>query len=133
MVFQHPDAPYPHAQIDSENMRAVMQNLIENALKYTPAGGSVTVVCGKEPSGDLLFSVADTGIGIPAGEQSRVFARFYRASNAQRKETDGSGLGLFIAKGILERSQGSIRFESVEGSGTTFYVTLPVASEAPKA
>lgn len=133
MVFQHPDAPYPHARIDSANMRAVMQNLIENALKYTPAAGSVTMTCGKNASGDLLFSVADTGIGIPEAERPRIFTRFFRASNAQRKETDGSGLGLFIAKGIMQQCQGDIRFESTEGSGTTFYVTLPVASETPKA
>lgn len=133
LVFQHPEPPYPHARIDSANMRAVLQNLIENALKYTPAGGSVTIACGKETSGNLFFSVADTGIGIPEAERARIFTRFFRASNAQRKETDGSGLGLFIAKGVMQKYQGDIRFESEEGSGTTFYVTLPTASETPKA
>lgn len=131
IAFQRPDSPYPPARIDSANMRAVLQNIIENAIKYTPAGGSVTIACGREPPGALSVSVADTGIGIPAAEQSRIFARFFRASNAQKKETDGSGLGLFIAKRILQKYQGDIRFESTEGSGTTFYVTLPTASDTP--
>lgn len=125
IVFQRPDPPYPLARIDPTNMRAVMQNLIENALKYTPADGSVTLTFGNDSSGALLFSVADTGIGIPEAEKPRIFTRFYRASNAQRKETDGSGLGLFIAKRILQTCQGDIWFESKEGSGTTFHVRLP--------
>lgn len=133
VIFTRPGSPYPPARIDPANLRAVLQNLIENAVKYTPAGGKVTIACDTGLSGALALSVADTGIGIPKEEQSRIFMRFFRASNAQKKETDGSGLGLFIAKSILQKYQGDIRFESVEGSGTTFHVTLPTASESPKA
>jgi signal transduction histidine kinase len=132
IMFQHPDSPYPHARIDSANMRAVLQNLIENALKYTLAGGSVTLTCGKDASGDLLLSVADTGIGIPEAEKSRIFTRFFRASNAQKKETDGSGLGLFIAKRVMQQCNGDIWFESGE-TGTTFHVRLPAVPDADKA
>lgn len=132
IIFKRPDQPYPPARIDSANLRAILQNLIENAIKYTPAGGSVTIVCGVDPSGALSLSVADTGIGIPKEEQQRIFTRFFRASNAQKKETDGSGLGLFIAKSILQKYQCDIQFESKEGSGTTFHVTLPIASEPVK-
>lgn len=133
LIFQRPDPPYPPARIDSANLRAVLQNLIENAVKYTPIGGSVTIACSTDHSGALSLSVADTGIGIPKEEQPRIFTRFFRASNARKKETDGSGLGLFIAKKILQKYKGDIRFESKEGSGTTFYVTLPTASEPSKA
>lgn len=134
IVFQRPDSSYPPARIDATNLRAVLQNLIENAVKYTPTGGRVTIACGTDdPSGMLSFSVADTGIGIPEEEQSRIFTRFFRASNAQRKEPNGSGLGLFIVKKIVQKYKGDIRFESKEGSGTTFYVTLPTASEPSKA
>lgn len=130
IVFKRPEQPYPPARIDATNLRAVLQNLIENAIKYSPSGGTVTVVCDADPASKTLsLSVADTGIGIPKAEQSRIFTRFFRASNAQKKETDGSGLGLFIAKSILQKYQGDIRFESAEGSGTTFHVTLPATSE----
>lgn len=132
IIFKRPDQPYPPAHIDPANLRAVLQNLIENAVKYTPAGGSVTIACGVDSSGALSLSVVDTGIGIPKEEQQRIFTRFFRASNAQKKETDGSGLGLFIAKKILQKYQGDIRFESKEGSGTAFHVTLPTASEPAK-
>lgn len=132
LIFKRPDTPYPPARIDAANMRAVLQNLIENAVKYTPEGGRVTIVCNTDPSGALSLSVADTGIGIPKEERQRIFTRFFRASNAQKKETDGSGLGLFIAQKILQKYHGDIRFESEEGSGTTFYVTLPIASEPAK-
>lgn len=131
IVFKRPEPPYPPARIDAANLRAVLQNLIENAIKYTPAEGTVTVICGIDSSAKTLaLSVTDTGIGIPKEEQQRIFTRFFRASNAQKKETDGSGLGLFIAKSILQKYQGDIRFESVEGSGTTFHVTLPTTSES---
>lgn len=129
IVFQHPDPSYPPARIDSPNMRAIMQNLVENAIKYTPENGSVTITLSRDPSGAVVFSVADTGIGIPAAEQSRIFTRFYRAANAQKRETDGSGLGLFISQAIVKKYQGEIWFESLEGTGTIFHVKLPIAPD----
>jgi two-component system phosphate regulon sensor histidine kinase PhoR len=74
----------------------------------------------------IYLSVADTGIGIPKDEQDKVFQKLHRASNAQNQVPDGTGLGLYVIKTIIERVKGVITFESVEGRGTTFYVTLPV-------
>ena len=130
VLFNRPPSAYPLARIDPPNMRAVMQNLIENAVKYTPAGGTVTIALGTDDEGNVTFSVADTGIGIPQDEQDRIFTRFYRAKNARKKETDGSGLGLFIARGIVKRYDGDIWFESTPDKGTTFHVKLPSAARA---
>ena len=74
-----------------------------------------------------MFAVSDSGIGIPADQQKNIFKRFFRAQNALRMETDGSGLGLFIVKGIVEKFKGEVSFESREGKGTTFRVVLPEA------
>ena len=114
----------PQVMIDSEKMRAVFQNLLENAIKYTPKGGSVKLGL-KEENNELLVSISDNGIGIPKEEQKNVFNRFFRAKNAIKAETDGSGLGLFICKGIVEQHGGKIWFESEENKGTSFYFTIP--------
>jgi signal transduction histidine kinase len=111
---------------DSEKLRAIFQNLIENAVKYTLEGGNVVInsaVMGKF----LNVSIKDTGIGIPDDQKEQVFKKFFRAQNAVKMETVGSGLGLFIAKQIIERHGGKIWFESKQGEGTTFYITLPLA------
>jgi signal transduction histidine kinase len=77
--------------------------------------------------GSVEISVADSGIGIPKADQKSIFARFYRAENAVRYVTDSSGLGLYIVQTIVKRHNGTIRFESEENAGTTFFVTLPKA------
>ena len=88
-------------------------------------GGVVTLSAEKE--GDQVrFAIRDSGIGIPEDEQQKIFKRFFRARNAVKTESDGSGLGLFIAEGIIKRHSGRIWFESAEGKGTTFYFTLPI-------
>lgn len=115
----------PQAYIDPETMRAVFQNLLENSIKYTMKGGKIELDV--EPDKDnLLISVSDNGIGIPQAEQKKVFDRFFRARNAVKLETDGSGLGLYIAKSIVEKNGGKIWFESEENKGTTFHFTVPV-------
>jgi signal transduction histidine kinase len=111
---------------DAVKVRAVFQNLIENAIKYTPIGGTVSITAKLE--GDMVHvSVKDSGIGIPEAQKPHIFSKFFRAANAMRVDTVGSGLGLFIAKEVVERHGGKIWFESAEGSGTTFFLTLPVA------
>ncbi|MBI5126625.1 MAG: HAMP domain-containing histidine kinase [Candidatus Taylorbacteria bacterium] len=108
---------------DSEKLKAVFQNLIDNAIKYTRAGGTVTVRC--TDNGEFfVIAIKDTGIGIPQEQQKYIFNRFYRAPNAIKEQTDGSGLGLFIVKGIVEKHGGTVWFDSEEGKGTTFYFTL---------
>lgn len=117
----------PKAFVDPETMRAVLQNLLDNAIKYTIEGGGVEIDV-KAESNHLLVSVSDSGIGIPKDQEKEVFGKFFRASNAAKQQTDGSGLGLYIAKTLVEKNGGKIWFESTEGKGSTFYFTVPLAS-----
>lgn len=117
----------PTLSIDPQNMRVVIQNLVENAIKYTPSGGSVTIsVTNKNHCVEI--TVADTGIGIPAEHQKSIFQRFFRAPNAVLTETVGSGLGLYIVKNIVDHHKGTISFTSEPGKGTMFTITLPTTS-----
>lgn len=114
----------PKVSIDSEKIYTVFQYIIENALKYTPEEGIVTIKIEKIENG-LQVYISDTGIGIPENDKSKLFSKFYRASNAHNRDATGFGLGLFSAKNIIEKHGGKIWFESEEGKGTTFYFTLP--------
>ena len=112
----------------------VFQNLISNAIKYTPPRGSVE--CEISKGGVLretfLIRVSDTGIGIPRDEQGRVFEKLHRATNAQVLVPNGTGLGLYMVKTIIDKAGGNITFESREGKGTTFYVSLPLEKKQVK-
>ncbi len=119
----------PQAYIDPETMRAVLQNLLENAVRYTMDGGKIEIDVKKEEN-YLTVSIADNGIGIPEDQQKNVFARFFRARNAIKQETDGSGLGLYITKTMVEKNGGTIYFKSTEGKGTTFYFSVPLLSKS---
>ena len=123
-----PPAPGTPANVmvDPEKIRFVFENLLENSLRYTPAGGKVTISLYKDGE-KLVAMIKDTGIGIPKEEQKNIFEKFYRATNAVKAVTDGSGLGLFVAKTIIERHGGVISFESKEGEGTTFRIALTSA------
>ena len=110
--------------VDPTKMRAVLQNLLENAIKYTMKGGTVTITL--EVSGtDARIVINDSGIGIPSDQQPQIFTRFFRAGNAVKTEPSGSGLGLYMVKKIVEEHGGKVWFESVEGKGSTFYVSIP--------
>jgi signal transduction histidine kinase len=109
-----------------KNIHEAFQNIISNAIKYSNAGGVVTISVQEEGKKYMRISITDTGIGIPKDQQSKIFSKFSRASNAVLKETDGSGLGLNVAKFFIEQSGGKIWFESEEGKGTTFFVDLPL-------
>jgi PAS domain S-box-containing protein len=109
---------------DTLILKEILSNLVSNAIKYTPADGSVTVTI-KARKHDFLITVVDTGWGIPKAAQDQVFTKFFRAHNIVKRETSGTGLGLYLVKGMLEYIGGGIWFESQEGKGTTFYVTLP--------
>jgi signal transduction histidine kinase len=104
-------------------LRQVVDNLVSNALKYTPSGGTVTTRLYLEDE-QVVFSVNDTGVGIPVADQPHIFEKFYRASNAA-KNAQGAGLGLAIVKSIVDTHDGRIWVESTPGEGTTFYVVLP--------
>lgn len=126
VIFKSHDSKLPRVSVDQEKMRAVIQNLLENAIKYTPQSGRVEI--GMQEDGDLIkVMLKDSGIGIPGDQQANVFRRFFRAKNALKVETDGSGLGLFITRGIIEKHGGTIWFESKENEGTTFYFTVKKA------
>ena len=122
------DSALPHIGADKNLIRMVFQNLISNAIKYTPTGGTVTceISLGGVLRDGLFIQVSDTGIGIPKEEQQNVFKKLHRASNAEALVPDGTGLGLYVIKTIVDKVGGSISFESKEGKGTTFYVSLPL-------
>lgn len=115
----------PLLAIDPSTMRSVLQNLLENAIEYTNTGGRVDIsITLTEKTVEL--AIADTGIGMPKDVQDRVFQRFFRAPNAMKTETDGSGLGLYIVASIIRKHRGTITFTSEENKGTTFVVSLPI-------
>jgi len=121
----------PPVSIEANLYNQIVNNLLSNAIRYTPSGGKVTVSLSRTDEGYLL-DVADTGIGIPKAAQKKLFQRFYRADNAKRIESEGSGLGLFLIKRILELSHGRIWYDTAEGEGTTFHVIIPLSGMAPK-
>ncbi len=118
----------PRVTVDEHRMGEVLGNLLDNALRHTPPGGRVTVAAGRSDGG-VELTVTDTGEGIPAPHLERVFERFYRIDPARSRKTGGSGIGLTIARAIVEAHGGSIRAESEgPGRGARFIVTLPPLS-----
>ncbi len=115
----------PKIKLDAEKIRAVVQNILENAVKYTPAGGVVSIEVIKSAS-EVEVRIKDNGIGIPLDQQQNLFTKFFRAQNAVKTVTDGTGLGLFIAKNIIDRHGGRMWCESNEGQGSTFVFTLKI-------
>jgi PAS domain S-box-containing protein len=112
------------AKTDTLIIKEVITNLVSNAIKYTPDNGSVAIEV-KGRTKDVLVCVRDTGWGIPEFAQNQIFSKFFRANNIVQRETTGTGLGLYLVKGLLEKVEGSIWFESVEGEGTCFSFTIP--------
>lgn len=121
--------PLPAVRGNPIRLRQMVDNLIVNAVKYTPIGGKISITLYQE-DGQFIFSVADTGVGIPSTDLPHIFEKFYRASNAP-KGTPGTGLGLAIVKSIVENHHGRIWVESVPGHGTKFSVVLPYYTEEP--
>lgn len=113
---------------DPRLLEQVLENLISNSIKYTPSGGTVKIDFVLKKS-NIQTCVADTGVGIPPAEQKRIFQRFFRANNVLKMQSTGTGLGLYIAKAIVEAHKGKIWFKSKEGQGTVFYFTLPLAKQ----
>lgn len=118
---------------DPQLIQIVIHNLISNAIRYTPSHGLIRLhlrpIRGKK---QVLFEIADTGYGIPDAEQSKIFNKLYRAGNVKQKVPDGTGLGLYIAQSIVDKSGGKIWFKSTENSGTIFYVILPIVKHVKK-
>lgn len=118
-----PEEPMPFLG-ERDMLERALVNLVGNAVKFTPGGGEVEVSLLPREEGSVVV-VRDTGIGIPLAEQEHLFTRFFRSSLAQRQAIPGSGLGLSIARAVVHQHGGSLRVESAEGAGTTFYVELP--------
>ena len=112
---------------DGQLLRQVLQNLVSNAIKYTPRGGRIDVEIGSDGA-EVRCAVTDTGIGVPEAARPRLFEKFFRADNVSSVETEGTGLGLYIVRLIVERAHGRIWFEPAETGGSRFLIALPLAT-----
>ncbi|MDP3964233.1 MAG: ATP-binding protein [bacterium] len=119
------DNRIPSINADPNLTRIIVQNLITNAVKYTPTSGRIRIMV-RQKQQNIIITVADNGYGIPKNQQNQVFTKLFRADNVKAKDTKGTGLGLYIVKSILDAIGGSISFESELNKGTTFTVTLPL-------
>jgi heavy metal sensor kinase len=123
--FDFPSPPEITMKGDDELLKRMVLNLLDNAVKFTPAGGEIRLALSAQ-NGDALITIADTGVGIPPDDQRRVFDRFYRVDKARSRALGGAGLGLSIAHWIVEAHQGKLSLESKVGVGSTFTVQLPL-------
>jgi two-component system sensor histidine kinase VicK len=115
----------PPVRCDEDRLRQVLVNLVENAIKYSPDGGHVKLEL-SATNGRARIDVSDQGLGIPAQDQARIFEKFARLDPTLTRGVGGTGLGLYIARELIERMGGDIRLESTVGHGSTFTVELPV-------
>ncbi|MBU1289728.1 PAS domain-containing sensor histidine kinase [Patescibacteria group bacterium] len=122
------DGSSKEVKADRKKMELVFQNLLDNAIRFTDPGGKVTISIGYDKISAKVM-IKDTGVGIPKEQQSRIFTKFFRANNVVKMETEGTGLGLFICKNIINAHNGKIWFESKENEGTAFYFTIPLNSK----
>ena len=127
------DAPESglYADADREKLAQILLHLVDNAVKYSPEGGTITIA-GRRKTDAIEVRVSDEGIGIPVDDQNRIFTKFYRAGTAPLTGAHGTGLGLFLVRGLLAAMDGRIAVESVEGEGSTFVFELPVSKSAPR-
>ena len=117
----------PRVYVDEGKLRQVMMNFIDNALFYSHPGSSVAISL-KLVTQEIIFTVSDTGIGVPKSEQKRLFTKFFRATNARRHRPDGTGIGLFLARKVIDEHGGSTIVKSVEGQGSTFGFRMSLAA-----
>ena len=121
----------PLIALDEKMIHEVYVNLLTNAIKYSPKDTEIVISIEKKDN-DVLTQISDSGYGIPLAQQNRIFQRFFRADNVVKRETDGTGLGLYLTQSIINSSKGKIWFKSEENKGTTFWFTLPITGMAPR-
>lgn len=131
-VLKDISSPSPILFADPQRIKQVLNNLLTNAIKFTPPGGTVTIRARQQANECVLVSVSDTGCGIPQEDRTHVFERFYQSNNGQQSKVGGYGLGLTIAKLIVEQHDGNISFESDLDKGTTFFFTVPLYRKQDK-
>jgi PAS domain S-box-containing protein len=129
LVLRSPQS-LPHVAADAGQLRQVISNLIDNAIKYSPAGGKVTIAL-EERGHHVQFAISDSGLGIPAPEQQRIFEKFYRLDPGMTHGIGGTGLGLYICRELVRRVNGRIWVESERGKGSTFFVEVPQDQPTP--
>ncbi len=128
LIFLKPTGELPNILGDKEMLRVVFQNLIENAIKYEDKNDKVFISLKyNSKNKDIEISIRDTGIGINKKDNDKIFNKFYRGADAIKKDTTGTGLGLFASKNIIEHHKGKIWFESKPNLGTTFFIRLPIS------
>jgi signal transduction histidine kinase len=123
LTYNRPDE-FPKVMLDETKIRQVIMNFVDNAIYYTPSGGTIEIAV-HDNSKSVELTVTDSGMGIPKEEQHHLFTKFYRATNAKRARPDGTGLGLFMAKKVIIAQGGAIIFRSTEGKGSTFGFSFP--------
>ena len=129
-VIKEFDPAIPRLKLDENLTRIIFQNLLTNAIKYSPAGSDIRLTLTKQDD-QVAIEVADQGMGIPLQQQNKVFTKLFRADNAIASDNQGSGLGLYIVKSILKKVGGSVSFQSPAGAGSTFIVRLPLSGMQP--
>jgi signal transduction histidine kinase len=123
-----PKHPVPVIEVDEQKTRQAVMNLIDNAIYYAPKGDVKVFLESDEQN--VTFKVVDNGIGVPESYKSKLFAKFSRADNAKEKRPNGTGVGLYLVKRVVDDQGGQIVFESTEGQGSTFGFILPIKSKA---
>jgi len=125
------DKELPEISVDPKLLRIIFQNLLSNSLKYTKKKGDVELKIFKDEK-NLKIEVSDNGMGIPENQKRNIFSKFFRADNVRQTETEGTGLGLYLVKSIIEHSDGKISFKSSLNKGTTFFISLPLSGMKAK-
>ncbi len=124
LTIQQTSGSPPDVDADEEKLGIVFDNFIDNAIKYTSPGGTITLTISSKEK-NVYITIRDTGIGVPKEQVHRLFSKFFRADNAVRFQTSGTGLGLYVAKNIIQKHNGDISVQSNKGKGATFTISLP--------
>ena len=120
----------PEIIADRRRMKVVIDNFVSNAIKYIKSKGHIEISVDAK-NDEIMVCVKDNGIGIPRSQHDIIFQKFFRSDNAAKYQTEGTGLGLYIAKNIIDQSGGKIWFKSVEEEGSAFYFSLPIKRNNP--